>query len=79
VWAYPVTASGHGAPIFVDVAAYGGARPDVAAVYGDQFLNSGYGLFIRNLPPGTYDLALFPWSSSKHDFLDAHLTRIVVR
>jgi len=79
VWAYPVTASGHGAPIFVDVAAYGGARPDVAAVYGDQFLNSGYGIFIRNLPPGTYDLALFPWSSSKHDFLDAHLARIVVR
>jgi len=31
------------------------------------------------LPPGTYDLALFPWSSSKHDFLDAHLARIVVR
>jgi hypothetical protein len=79
VWAYPVTASGHGTPIFVDVAAYGGARPDVAAVYGDQFLNSGYGIVIRTLPPGTYDLALFPWSTAKGDFLDAHLTRIVVR
>jgi Fibronectin type III domain/Viral BACON domain/Bacterial Ig domain len=78
VWAYPVTASGHGNPLFVDVAAYGGARPDVAAVYGDQFLNSGYGVAIRNLPPGTYDFALFPWSTAKHDFLDASLVRVVV-
>ena len=79
VWAYPVTASGHGNPIFVDAAAYGGARPDVAAAFGDRFLNSGYGLFVRNLPPGTYDLALFPWSVATSDFLPATLVRIVVR
>ena len=78
-WAYPVTASGHGTPIFVDAATYGGARPDVAAAFGDRFLQSGYGLFVRGLAPGTYDLALFPWSLAKGDFLPATLVRIVVR
>jgi hypothetical protein len=78
-WAYPVTPTGHGDPIFVDAAIYGGARPDVAAAFGDRFLNSGYGVFVKNLPPGMYDLALFPWSVAKGDFLPATLTRIVVR
>ena len=49
VWAYPV---GGGDPIFLGAAAYGGKRPDVAAVYGDRFEKSGYGIFVRGLEPG---------------------------
>jgi hypothetical protein len=38
VYAFPAT----GAPIFLAVATYGGARPDVGAVFGSQFTNSGF-------------------------------------
>jgi hypothetical protein len=78
VWAYPVGGSGQAPPIFVDVAAYGGERPDVAAVYGDRFLHSGYAVAVKNLAPGTYDLALFAWSTTKHTWLPAKVVRIVI-
>src|SRR5262249_55485923 len=79
-WAYPVDASGaRGTPLFVGVAAYGGDRPDVGAVYGEQFRASGYGLFVTDLPPGTYDLALFPWSLARGAFLPATVVRVVVK
>ncbi len=78
VWAYPVTATGRGEPVFVGPAAYGGARPDVAAVYGERFLNSGYGISVDGLAPGTYDLALFAWSSATHDFLPAKVVRVTL-
>jgi hypothetical protein len=76
VWAYPLSG---GPPMFVGVAAYGGARPDVAAVHGDQFRNSGYGLFVAGLPPGSYDLAVFAWSSVSGAFVPARLVRVIVR
>ena len=53
-WAYPAAG---GAPIFLGATAYGGARPDVAAVHGDQFKDSGFGLIAQGLPAGDYDLA----------------------
>src|SRR4029453_17047810 len=53
VWAYPITCHGatcHGAtgdsvgsPVFLGAAAYGGKRPDGAAIFGDRFGASGYG------------------------------------
>ena len=76
VWAYP---SSGGAPIFVGVAEYGGARPDVAAVYGERFLRSGYGLRVEGLPPGTYDLAVFAYSSVTGGFVPAKTVRVSVR
>jgi glucose/arabinose dehydrogenase len=76
VWAYPADG---GAPIFVGAAAYGGARPDVAAVYGERFLKSGYGLTVQGLAPGTYDLAVFPHSATTRNFGPAAVVRIVVR
>ena len=80
VWAYPVDASGaRGTPVFVGVAAYGGARPDVAGVYGAQFLDSGFGIVVTGLPPGTYDLALFPWSTAHNGFLSATVARLVIK
>ena len=50
VWAYPV---GGGAPVFVGVARAGGARPDVARLYGAPFGDAGFTLS-GTLPPGTY-------------------------
>ena len=36
------------------MATYGVARPDVAAVYGQQYLNSGYTFTKAGLAPGTW-------------------------
>jgi hypothetical protein len=87
VWAYPhvacdpglCTGATWGAPIFVGAEATGIARPDVAAVHGDAYLHSGYGVAVESLPPGTYDLAVFAWSSVRHDFMPAKLVRVTVR
>jgi hypothetical protein len=80
VWAYPIDASGHGGnPIFIGPATYGGARPDVAAVYGDRFANSGYGVIANTLPPGTYDIAVFAYSTVVNNFTPAKVVRVVVR
>ena len=76
VWAYPRAG---GDPMFVGEASIGGARPDVAAVYGDRFLNSGYGLKVRGLDPGTYDLAVFAWSTAKRGWLPAKVVAIDVK
>jgi hypothetical protein len=75
-WAYPAAG---GPPVFVGAASYGGKRPDVAALFGGRFEPSGYGLAVDALPPGTYDLAVFSWSTSKADFLPARILRITVR
>jgi hypothetical protein len=83
VWAYPVTCNGpgatcHGTPVFLGAAAYGGRRPDVAAIFGDRFRNSGYGLTVDSLPPGTYDLAVFAWSTATGGFVPARVVRVTV-
>jgi hypothetical protein len=76
VWAYPVRG---GDPIFLGAAAYGGKRPDVAAVYGERFEKSGYGIFVRGLEPGDYDLAVFAYSTVKGGFVPARTARVTVR
>jgi hypothetical protein len=76
VWAYPLAG---GAPVFLGAAAYGGARSDVAAVHGDQFRASGFGLTVDGLPPGNYDLAVFAWSTALGDFAPAKVVRVTVR
>ena len=83
VWAYPATpstGSGQAAdPIWIGAATYGGARPDVAAVYGDRFLKTGYGLTVQGLAPGTYDLAVFAYSTVTGGFVPAKTVRVTVR
>jgi hypothetical protein len=80
VWAYPIDSNGNRLdPIFIGPANYGGARPDVAAVYGDRFGNSGFGLIVNALPPGTYDIAAFAFSTVVDGFTPAKVVRIVVR
>lgn len=76
VWAYPTTGE---SPIFLGATSYGGDRPDVAAVFGQRFRRSGYGLTVDNLIPGTYDLAVFAWSSVRNTFVPAKLVRVTVR
>jgi glucose/arabinose dehydrogenase len=80
VWAYPVSAAGaYDAPIWLGAATYGGARSDVGAIYGERFTNSGYGLVVRDLAPGTYDLAVFPYTVRTATFAAARVVRITVR
>lgn len=76
VWAYP---TGGGAPLFVGAAGYGGRRPDVAAIFGDRFRDSGYGILVYGLPPGSYDLAVFASSTVTGDFAPARVVRVTVR
>src|SRR5258708_7703792 len=64
VWAYP--ASGAGAIFIGEITR--GPRPDVAGYYGSQFLQSGYSIIVRNLPPGRYFMVLTPWSSVTNGF-----------
>ena len=40
-----------------------GARPDVGAVFGPRFTDSGYTFVISNLPTGTYDLGVYARST----------------
>jgi hypothetical protein len=76
VWAYPADGSD---PIFVGAADYGGARPDVAAIYGERFLHAGYGLRVQGIAPGTYDLAVFAYSTVRGRFVPAKVARVTVR
>ncbi len=76
VWAYPTTG---GAPVFLGTPILGGARPDVAAVYGDQFREAGFALPVHGLTPGIYDLAVFPWSHVTGVFAPAKLVHVTVR
>ena len=80
VWAYPVNDDGaYEQPIFIGPAGFGGARPDVAAVYGARFENSGYGIIVKDLAPGTYDIAVFAYSTVRGGFAPAKTVRVNVR
>jgi hypothetical protein len=61
---YAIANSGAGAWTFLGAATYGGARPDVAAYFGNaQFTNSGYGLTASGLAPGTYLINVYAHST----------------
>ena len=76
VWAYPLAG---GPPVFLGTTNYGGVRPDVAAVHGEQFKDSGFGLHVQGLPHGHYDLAVFAWSTVTGSFVPAQVVRATVR
>jgi hypothetical protein len=67
VHAYAYPASG-GSPLLIGTAAVGGQRNDVGAVYGAQFVPSGYGLIARGLPPGAYMIVVFAHSTVSGTF-----------
>jgi glucose/arabinose dehydrogenase len=64
VWAFSST----GTPYFLGVANLGAARPDVGAYFGPQFNNAGYGLMVKGLPPGTYQIGLYGLVSATQTF-----------
>ena len=77
MWAYPVgTASDD--PIWVGVAAYGGARPDVGDLFGPRFARSGYSIEAA-LPAGTYDVVVYAHSVATDSFRIARTVRVTVR
>jgi len=79
VWAYPVNGTGvRGTPLFVGPAEYGAGRPDVAAVFGPARLHTSFGIAVNDLPPGTYDLAVFALSSLRGQFSPAATVRVVI-
>ena len=77
VWASRTGAAGV-APAFVGAADLGAARPDVAAAFGASFGTAGFSL-TTTLAPGTYDLAVYAWSTRTGRFEDARTVRVTVR
>ena len=63
-WAFPAS----GAPNFLGVPAYGGARPAVGGAFGSRFTPSGWGLGVRGLPPGPYRIMVFGWVTAMGGF-----------
>jgi pimeloyl-ACP methyl ester carboxylesterase len=76
VWAYPLRGS---RPVFVGRGDTRGRRPDVGAVYGVNFQDSGFEFRTSGLARGAYDLAVFAWSESEGTFLPARVVRVTVR
>lgn len=77
LWAYPVPG---GASVFLGTASLGGSRPDVAAAYGAQYRLSGFSASITaDLPPGDYNIAVFPHRTSTQHFVAATIVPITVR
>jgi hypothetical protein len=80
VWAYPRDGCDLALcePVFLGAAASGGERPDVAALYGSRFEKSGYGIAVEGLAPGTYDIAVFAYSTTAQGFAPAKVVRVIV-
>jgi len=74
VWAFPIVG---GSPIFVGATTDRGARADVAALFGGEFLRSGFDV-TGTLPPGTYDLVVYVRNSRTLRFDQARVVRITV-
>lgn len=75
-WAYPVSG---GEPTFLGVAAYGDLRPDIGALFGDQFGGASYSLVVDSLAAGEYDIVVYPHSAVVGDFHGAKVVRVTVR
>jgi glucose/arabinose dehydrogenase len=65
VWAFPAVP---GPARFIGVASYGISRPDVAAIYGPQFVQTGFTIPARGLPPGGYWIAAYGWVNAVQNF-----------
>jgi len=80
VYAYPNPGSGQAA-IFLGVATQGIARSDVASLYGDRYLNSGYEQTVDGaaLAPGVYDIVVWSHSSASGTFNAAAVVRVTIQ
>jgi hypothetical protein len=77
VYAYPNVNGVLGAPQFVGVAAYGGARGDLGAIFGARFTNSAFSLTCT-LPAGTYRLVAYARSTLAGSFNGASTTDVTI-
>ena len=68
VQVYVVPSGGSLPGIFIGNASYGWSRPDVAAIFGSRFQNSGFHFTITGLGPGTYTLAVYARSTVTGSF-----------
>src|SRR5262245_29127192 len=76
VWAIPPA----GSATFLGAATLGGARPDVAAIFGAQFQLSGFNLTVNvPLQPGPYMLSVFGHRASSGVFAIVEQVPITVR
>jgi CSLREA domain-containing protein len=75
VWAYPTTGA---PPIFLGEAPYGDRRPDIGALFGEQFAGAAYRIATDGLAPGSYDIVVYPHSSVTGDFQGATVVRVTV-
>jgi glucose/arabinose dehydrogenase len=66
VWAFP---AGAGDPRFIAAASYGRERADVAAVFGSQFLDSGWRVDGALLDPGDWTIVVFLHSGLTGEFV----------
>jgi hypothetical protein len=76
VWAQPVTG---GAPIFLGAATYGSARPDVAALFGPQYLASGFALTTSGLSAGAYYVSVYAHSTATGTFNNVRVVLVTVQ
>ena len=75
VWAFPADGS---APTFVG-ADYGRPRPDVGALFGPSFANSGYQVTVLGLRPGAYQLIAFAFSVRTGQFSIVRIVPVAIR
>ena len=82
VYAYPNPGSGQ-APIFLGVASVGVHRPDVGALYGTRYDNSGYTLTVdrsaTGLAPGIYNIVVHSHSTVTGAFNNVALVQVTLQ
>jgi hypothetical protein len=78
VWAQRRDVSAASA-IFLGAADLGVSRPDLSGAFGPQYDRAGWGLTAPVLPPGTYDVTAYFWSTRTQRFEDARSVHITVR
>jgi hypothetical protein len=70
VWAYPNSGA---APSFLGAATLGRARPDISALFGSVYLNSGFDLTVTTIPAGDYRLVAFAHSTATGAFSNSYV------
>jgi hypothetical protein len=78
LWAYPVAG---GSPFWLGECALGIPRPDVAAAFGPQFLNSGFYRAVGipdSVPSGAYDIVVWAHSAIAGSFTNWFVVRVVL-
>jgi len=60
--------AGAGAPVFIGQGSYGLPRPDVGAIFGSRFNNSGFHFTITGMGPGDFVLGVYAHSTVTNNY-----------